>query len=149
MARQTRPPSCWRGARQWPRQVRQAVRGLAAARRRARPLPPRPPATLAEEEAAAATRLRLVVAHLLAGDLWRPATRGMLYELAARDQEAHPADWEQRLTAAYLEARDGLAPADIPTSAAEERAMIERLRQHLAEPGVAGGSGRAAGHAGA
>ncbi len=41
---------------------------------------------LAEDEAAVATRLYLTVAHLLAADPWRPETRRMLYELAARVQ---------------------------------------------------------------
>jgi hypothetical protein len=60
----------------------------------------------------------------------------MLYELAARAQQRHPADWERRLAAAYVQARDRLAPSDVPTSAAEEHAMIERLRRALDAPNL-------------
>jgi hypothetical protein len=90
-----------------------------------------PRLALTEDEAADATRLRLVMARLLVGDVWRPETRGMLYELAARAQQHYPADWEQRLATAYVQARDGLAPGDVPVSAADEHAIVERLRQAL------------------
>jgi hypothetical protein len=86
-----------------------------------------------EAEADAASQLRHVVRRLLAGEWWRPPTRGMLYELAARLQQTHPTDWEQRLAAAYLRALDGLAPADVPASPAEEQAFLERLQRYLAE----------------
>ena len=96
-----------------------------------------PPIALSEDEDVDATRLRLVMARLLVGDAWRPETRGMLYELAARAQQHYPADWEQRLAAAYGQARDGLAPGEAPVSAADEHAMVERLRQALDAPSSA------------
>jgi len=110
-------------------------------------MPPDFPAAM-EDEAAEASRFRLAMAHLLVGDLWRPETRGMLYELAARVAEAHPADWEQRLAAAYTCARNGLAPALLSTTAAEEHAMVDRLRLYLAESSTAGADREAVGDTG-
>lgn len=126
------------GAGRMYRQIRRAVGRPVEARRRAGSAALPPSGARMEQEAWEAERFRLILAHLLVGDVWRPETRGMLYELAARAQKAHPADWERRFGAAYARARDGLAPGDLSTTAAEEHAMIDRLCRYLGEVSTLG-----------
>ncbi len=88
-------------------------------------------ACAAEEEAAAAEQVRLVVAHALAGTIVREETRSMLHELAARTQRRHPTEWAERFTAAYTRAQESLGLAETPATAAEEHALVERVRRDL------------------
>jgi hypothetical protein len=90
-----------------------------------------------EQEAEQEHHLRHVVRDQLVGGLWRPEIRGMIYELAARLQQTHPADWEQRFEAAYTRAQEGVGPFDVPPPVAEEHAFLGRLRRYLAEDGRA------------
>jgi hypothetical protein len=90
-----------------------------------------------EQDAEQERRLRHVVQDQLVGELWRPEIRGMIYELAARLRETHPADWERRFEAAYTRAQEGVGPFDVPLSIEEEHAFLGRLRRYLAEDGRA------------